>query len=205
MTITSIKNNNPKNDSKYARHRSIWKGSHNQLRRTIAGLNGTQRVRVYKYSDRPLLLNAALLQNWGFGLTATRLGATGFQVHGRGDINPPPAQMLRAVPEALQCDLKLLWSDFIIIAARRIGESSGAGSFTDTWFGGSGYSGNSLVVFAPGSASFDLIVSKYGYGDDLKHNHHYYHWQSRAQGFQGVVSVDDYDAEGEGTTLYVVA
>ena len=198
-------NNNPKNDSKYARHRSIWKGSHNQFKRTIAGLNGTQEVRVYEDCDRPFLLNAALQQNWGFGLTAIRLGATGFQVLGRWDINPPPRRCCEPSPKPSRGDLKLLWSDFIIIAARRIGESSGAGSSMDTWFGGSGYSGNSLLVFAPGSASFDLIVSKYGYGDDLKKKHDYYYWQSRGQGFQGVVSVDDYDVEGEGTTLYVVA
>jgi len=201
MTITSI-NNNPKNESKYARHRSIWKGRHNQLRETVVRLNGTSGIVVHEYCAAPLLIHAALMREWDFGFSAVREGARGFRPLGRWDIRPPPPKLLQAVAGGLRGDLKLLWDDFILVGARRIGESTGAGANTE-WFGGN-YRGDSLVVLAFGPASFDLIVSKYGYGDDLRHNHHFFHWQARTQGFQGLVNVDDYEVEGEGVTLYVV-
>lgn len=201
MTITSI-NHNPNNESKYARHRSIWKGRHNQLRDTIARLNGTSGIRVYEYWDHPFRIKVALMNEWGFSFDAVREGARGFRPFGRWDIMPPPQRLLQAVAGGLRADLKLLWDDFILVGARRIGESNGAGAANDG--NGLNYNGKSVVALAFGPSSFDLIVSKYGFGDDLKRNHHFFQWQARSQGFQGLVNVDDYEVEGEGVSLYVV-
>ena len=200
MTITSV-NHNPKNESKYARRRSVWKGRHNQLRDTVAQLNGTSGITVFEYFADPLIIKAGLMTDWGFSFVAVREGAKGFRPFGRWDIAPPPPRLLQAVPGGLRADLKLLWNDFVLAGARRIGESSGAGA--DSNWNGLGYNGTSLVVLAFGPSSFDLIVSKYGYGDDQNHNHHFFQWQARIQGFQGLVNVDDYEVEGEGLTLYV--
>ena len=79
---------------------------------------------------------------------------------------------------------------------------TGAGATTDD-FGGT-FTGDSPLVLAFGPSRFDLIVSKCDYGDDLKHNHHVFHRQSRSQSFQGPMSVAGYQMEDEGITLYVV-
>jgi len=197
MTITSI-NHNPNNESKYARRRSIWKGQHNQLEKTIAQLNGTSGVKVDEYLDRHPTTQFGHAWNVRFSIVRD-FPTSRRQILGKWKVEPPSAKLLQAIPGTLQGDLRLLWDDFVTVTARRIGHSDGAGSSTDDK-----YSGQSLMVFAPGPNSFDLIVSKYGYGQDLKRNHHFFHWQSRAKGFSGVVSVDDYESE-EGLTFYVVS
>jgi hypothetical protein len=198
MTITSI-NHNPNNDSKYARHRSIWKGSKNQLRLAIASLQGTRGVTVYEYCDQPIAMNAAFNRDWGVALSAARLPPKRSEILGSWDVAPPTRKIEQAVPGDLRSDLKLLWTDFMVTAARRIGFSNGAGATTNDRYGG-----KSVLVFAPGPASFDIMLSKYGFGDDLKRNHHFYHWQARGRSFDGLVNVDDYETE-DGLTLYVVA
>jgi hypothetical protein len=139
-------------------------------------------------------------EDWGATLSMAREGATGWQVQGRWSVKPASQKMLRAVG-GLSSDLQLLWNGFMLITARRIGFSSGAGADPDDI---SSYNGTSLLVFAVGPSSFDLIVSKYGYGDSLKRNHHFFQWQARSGSFQNMVKVDDYEGE-DGLTLYVVA
>jgi hypothetical protein len=198
MTVTSV-NHNPGNDSKYARHRSIWKGKTNQLRRAIASLQGTLGSSVHEYWDTPFAIDAKFARDWGVFLKAVRLPPKGNQILGSWEIRPPTQKILGAVPGELKSDLKLLWDDFMLITARRIGFSNGAGADTTDR-----YNGKSVLVFATGPSSFDLIVSKYGFGDELKRNHHFYHWQSRGSSFNGLVNVDDYQGE-EGLTFYVVS
>jgi hypothetical protein len=197
MTVTSV-NHNPGNDSKYARHRSLWKGRHNQLRDTVASLQGTSGVTVHEYWASPAGINFEFLNDWNVSLEAVRAPPKRGQIMGSWEIRPPSGKILQALDGGLQSDLKLLWHDFMLITARRIGFSSGAGADnTDR------YNGKSVLVFAAGPSSFDLIVSKYGYGDDLKHNHHFYQWQARSDSFEGLVSVDDYRDEELGLTFYV--
>lgn len=197
MTITSI-NHNPKNDSKYARRRSLWKGTRSQLREAIAQLNGTQGVRVWEYEDAALVVFGKFGDDWHVRLVADRLFPTKrTQILGKWHIAPPSNRILNAVPESLRADLKLLWDDFILVTARRVGHSDGVGSSSDP-----DYSGKCVVVFAVGPQSFDLIVSKWGFGDNLKHGHHFYQWQARTNSFSGLVNVDDY-TDDEGITLFV--
>jgi hypothetical protein len=197
MAVTSV-NHNPGNDSSYARHRSIWKGSKNQLRDTVASLQGTPGVKVYEYWDTPLDIIKRFKDDWGVNLKVSRAPPKGRQVLGTWTIASPSHRMMNAVGGNLRADLKLLWDDFMLITAQRIGWSGGAGAENI-----SAYSGKSLLVFATGPSSFDLIVSKYGYGENLKHNHHFYQWQARDKSFQGFVSVEDYTTD-DGLTLYVV-
>jgi hypothetical protein len=197
LTITSI-NHNPKNDSKYARRRSLWKGTRNQLREAIAQLNGTQGVRVWEYNDAALIVFGQFMADWNVRLGAQRQFPTSrTQVLGKWQIAPPSHKITDAVPQSLRADLKMLWDDFILVAAQRVGVSDGVGSGADP-----DYSGKCVVVFAPGPQSFDLIVSKWGFGDSLKHSHHFYQWQARTQSFTGLVNVDDY-TDDDGITLFV--
>jgi hypothetical protein len=197
MTVTST-NHNPGNDSKYARHRSIWKGRHNQLREAIASLQGTRGIQVHEYWDTPKMIDALFMRDWGVALKAVREAPKRHQIMGQWSIVPPSTKIMAAVGGELQSDLKLIWDDFMLVTAQRIGTSSGAGADNND-----NYHGKSVLVFAPGPTSFDIIVSKYGFGDDLKRNHHFYQWQARSHSFQGLVNVDDYTNE-EGLTFYVV-
>jgi hypothetical protein len=191
VTITST-NYNPANESRYARHRSIWKGSTNQLKSTVSGLSATRGVTVHQYLGRPSDLRVALNKDWRLILHSTRAAPKAGQILGHWRVEPPSSKLKQAIPTSLHSDLALIWKDFLTVAARRIGDSAGAGGGTasdDT------YTGESLVVLAFGPKSFDFIVSKYGFGYERKRNHHFFQWQSRAEGFDGVVSVDDYATE----------
>ncbi|MGA3399113.1 MAG: hypothetical protein ABSC95_07825 [Acetobacteraceae bacterium] len=197
MTITST-NHNPGNDSQYARHRLIWKGKHNQLRDTIARLQGTSGMRVFEYTN-----NHKFYEDWGVRFSADRLPPTKrSQILGRWSCDPPSRKMLAVLSGKLAADLSVLWDDFIVVGARRIGSSDGVGSRTGVERGP--YTGTTVIVFAYGPQSFDLIISKYGFGAGNQRNHHFYQWQARTTGFEGLVHVDDYEGE-EGLTFYVVS
>ena len=196
MTVTSI-NHNPGNESKYARHRSIWKGRHNQLALTIARLRGTSGITIFDYDNR-----FAFSREWGVTFQADRMPPTKrSQILCRWEVQPPSQRMLNVLSRPLQADLKLLWEDFVTVVARRIGKSDGVGH-NGTEDRLVSYTGKNLLVFAYSPDSFDLIVSKYGDGENLTRNHHFFQWQARTKGFDGLVHVDDYEAE-EGLTLYV--
>jgi hypothetical protein len=193
MTITST-NTNPYNDSRFARRRSIWKGRHNQLRETVEALSRARGVKVYEYDETMLFEQA-----WDLYLVAGRLPPKGFGT-GKWVVEDPSAKLVNATPSALRSDLRNLWLDFVTVLARRIGFSRSAfDSERDQW-NQIKWAGHSLIVFAPGTSSLDLIVSKFGYGESRgdKLKHHFYHWQARSEGIQGAVSIDDYDgAESE--------
>ncbi len=196
MAIKST-NINPKNESRYARHRSIWKGNKNKLDMTVAGLRGTSGTKVYEHLGSPNTLYTEMRDTWDILLAVGRMAPKPGQAMGFWFVEHPPSTKLKqAMPVALHADLRLIWNDFITVTARRIGHSDGAGS------GGRNsdpdYHGDSLVLLAIGTNSFDFIVSKYGYGWNNKRNHHFFHWQSRVAGFAGLVHVDDLSDHGIG-------
>jgi hypothetical protein len=191
MTITST-NHNPRNESRYARHRSIWKGRQNQLLQTVTRLKENTGITVHDYVGTIGTVTSGLKQDWEIVLHAGRLAPKPGQILGSWHVPEPSDRLLHTLPASLRSDLTLLWEDFITVAARRIGNSSGAGMTGDA-----GYHGECLVVLAMGPRSFDLIVSKYGYGLTQRYNHHFFQWQARAEGVEEVVSVDDYEGELE--------
>lgn len=196
MTITST-NFNPGNESKYARHRQIWKGSHNKLAETVARLQGSPGITTTTFDN-----TSQFYQAWGCRFSVRREPPTKrSQIMGRWTIDPPSEKMLGVLSGKLRADLTLLWDDFVTVVARRIGHSSGVGSNQDNE---AKFTGKSLLVFAYGAHSFDLIVSKYGMGENLSRKHYFFQWQARTRGFEGLVSVDDYEGE-EGLTFYVAS
>jgi len=194
MTITS-NNFNPHNESKYARRRSIWKGHRNQLRETIDGLRAVPGMVLFEYLDDPDHISWRFRDDWGTGLKITRRAPNSKEIMGQW-VAPPIGPKLRSAAGNLLSDLKLIWTDFEMICGRRLGNPDDGGK----------YSGKSLVTLAFGYDSFDFIVSKYGFGEGLKRNHHFYQWQARGKGFsKTAVHVDDFEDQETGTTLYVVA
>lgn len=192
MTITSI-NTNPKNDSKYARHRSIWSGSRNKLRSVVDDLRRTQNVTVHEYCGPVGNIFGGIVRNfqddWNVRLGVNRMVGTvlGYWAP-RGKVSD---RLRNAVPPSLRGDLDLIWLDFNTILGRRMGLSDGAGAGTTESQQRYLERMESLIVFAPGKDRFDLIVSKYGYGDNLKSNHHFYHWQARGKLTGDQTHVDD--------------
>ena len=197
MTITSI-NHNPGNESKYARHRRIWKGHHNKLAEAVARLQGSSGITATTFDD-----TNAFYRFWGcrFSIRREPPGKRS-QILGRWQIDPPSEKMLGVLSTKLRADLSTLWDDFVTVVARRIGHSDGVGVSSQDQL--NRFTGKSLLVFAYGEHSFDLIVSKYGVGDNLSRNHYFYQWQARTRGFEGLVNVDDYEGE-EGLTFYVAS
>jgi hypothetical protein len=195
MTITST-NHNPGNESKYARHRRIWKGRHNKLAETMARLQATRDITTTTFDN-----TGEFNGFWGCRFSIKREPPTKrSQILGRWQIDPPSEKMLAVLSTKLRADLSLLWDDFVTVVARRIGRSDGVGISRNT----EPFTGRSLLVFAYGAHSFDLIASKYGMGDNLGRNHYFYQWQARTRGFDGLVNVDDYEGE-EGLTFYLAS
>jgi hypothetical protein len=192
MTITST-NVNPKNDSKYARHRSIRSGNRNKLRSVVDGLKATSGVTVHEYCGPAGNILSGIIRDfqarWNVRLGVNRrIGAVLGYWAPRGQVSE---RLRGAVPPSLRGDLDLIWLDFNTVLGRRLGLSDGAGSGStesqERYLEGM----ESLIVFAPGRSSFDLIVSKYGYANNLKRDHHFYHWQARSELTQDQVHVDD--------------
>lgn len=192
MTITST-NINPKNDSKYARHRSIWSGSRNKLRAVVDELRKAPNVTVYEYCGPAGNTFKGIVHDfekqWEVHLGVSRRVGTvlGYWAT-RGGVS---SRLRAAVPAALHADLDLIWLDFNTILGRRIGQSDGAGHYTTEAQEKYLMNQESLIVFAPGKDRFDLIVSKYGYADHTKKNHHFYHWQARTRLTNDQAHVDD--------------
>ena len=181
MTITSI-NNNPKNESRYARHRSVWKGRRNQVQETVEAIR--QQRTVYEYLDHPYRVMGRLSTEWKINFRVSRVRAYGKHLLGQwkvGHLTAPVALWKAAQP--LHGDMALLWDDFALIVGRRIGNGTDLG----------GYSGESLVVFSFGNTGFDIVFSKYGYGETTRESHHFFHWQSRLTGLEDVVDIDAFD------------
>ena len=175
MAIIST-NTNPNNDSKYARHRSIFKGRVNQLRATVDALKATAGMTVHEY-DSPMA-QQLFQRDWGSIIGATR--EMGLVRRHWESKSIAPAGIRTKLPQALQGDFRLIWDDFSVIGALRLSQ------------GAEGYSGHQLILVAWSGTSFDLVFSKYGYADNTRRNHHFFHWQARLQGVNGAIGVDDY-------------
>lgn len=201
MTVTST-NHNPKNDSKYARRRSISKGSYNQLRGAIETLEeAVGKNNVHVYAGPAVNVVRAFEKRWKVKLGAARkIGAV--MGYWQSNDPKPSAEMMSVLSPALQADLQLVWDDVNVIVQRRLGTLRGR----DMIMEGAGarltdgarkylHEMESVIVFAHAPDCFDLIVSKYGFGTQGRDgDHHFFHWQARQKGgaAKGTTHVDDY-------------
>jgi hypothetical protein len=172
------------------------------LREAIARLNGMNDIVVKEYCGPMQETMNRFNDDWGPGqVTLSRRAPMRGEILGQWVYPAPSTSMKPRIRGMLESDFTLLWNDFHGILAGRVGASTGIGANDDER---GTYHGETVIVFAYGPSSFDLIVSKYGYGDHLKRNHHFFHWQASTKHFRGMVNVDDYEDEENGLTFYVV-
>jgi hypothetical protein len=174
------------NESKYARHRSIRKGTKPQLEKVVDALREQRRLIFTEVQGDFGAISSCLTQAMGLVngkeqsvvLHVTRRPPRKGEVLGRWDMHdkgkPPPGRWIATVAEQLRGDLKLIWDDFRYIAGLRKPDEY-TGSYAEY-----------LVVVAIDRDRIDIIFSKYGY----RKNHHFFHWQAVSEGVNGV-HVDD--------------
>ncbi len=84
-------------------------------------------MHVFEYTNKH-----KLNVDWGVRFSADRQPPTKrSQILGRWRCDPPSQKMLAVLSGKLGADLSVLWDDFIVVGARRIGASDGLGSRTN--------------------------------------------------------------------------
>jgi hypothetical protein len=201
MSILS-KNNNPKNESKYARHRSTWKGSKQQLRDLVEELKARCLVMDTNQRGNPVFpilvevqggwieIREALTEQFNMKNSYFRLKP---KYEFRHKLSPtrswsvkttswtPPPSWLQLVAPDLKSDLALIWPDFVQVAGMRAPD--------EFWNTTSGSYDKYLLVAAISRHEIDIVFSKYGYDS----GHHFFHWRARSTLDQGPY-VDDLTA-----------
>lgn len=170
MTITTH-NTNPKNDSQWARHRSITKDNQNVLQNTIAALKN-QNGSSYRGFD---LTSKKMRTEWQtkFTLALPRPKETLDRLS--SDLKGTNAEKKALAKSIVEdksgvaawlgsrspflTDLNTIWIDFIPIFGRRHDED-------DTT--------KQVLFWCYTATHFDLIYSKWG----LTSGHKFFHWQS---------------------------
>jgi hypothetical protein len=185
MTITT-KNNNPRNDSHWARHRSIWKGQTNVLDSVLTNLKAAQGVRYKRYHGTPKEVrdmwstdfgNRNPLPSWWKSVDPSKFTGTSGVDTWLGAGSP------------FTDDVKVIWADFARIFARRSypGTEDIEGGATPE-----------LLFVSRTNQHFDLIYSKWGY---TKGKHWFFHWTSdvaQQPVNRPTIDVGNDDEDGEG-------
>lgn len=169
MTITT-KNSNPKNDSKWARHRSITKGNRNQLDDVVSALKGQQGVTYRQFDYTPKQLRTEWWSKFGQALPAFLAHPNFKGTSGLGEwlgTNSP--------------DLKTIWGDFFNIFVHRSDDNDKTVQ---------------RLFVSYTSTNFDLIYSKWG----TTPGHKFFHWASVADTTSTTrPTIDDFaDADDQG-------
>lgn len=170
MTIRT-KNSNPKNDSKWARHRSITKGGQNQLDNVIKALKAQRGVTYRGFDLTPKELRTEWNKKFGQALPLFNANATIFK--GTAGI----AEWLG--DDDFTDDLKTIWRDFAKIFVRRSDGTT-----------------KQVLFVSYTDASFDLIYSKWG----MTPNHKFFHWAATVDAApRNRATIDEYvDSEDLG-------
>ena len=173
MTIIT-KNANPKNDSKWARHRSITKGNQNQLEDVVKALKGQQGVAYRQFDFAPSQLRDEWRSKFGQGLPAFQADPPNFK--GSAGV----AEWLGSSSPFLN-DFKTIWLDFVKIFVRRSDDK-------DTVI--------QRLFVSQTNTNFDLIYSKWG----TVSGHKFFHWAATVDTTpKSRATIDDFlDADDQG-------
>jgi hypothetical protein len=186
MVLRASQNNSLKNDSKYARRRSVWKGTCNQLRDVVDSLKKDRAYTVYEYHATGVEICQVVSREFGIVLGVNRLTPQGFSPIGSWAVKLPPSQkFLNLFSPVMRPDVHTIWLDFNTVFGRRFNQANGAGfnpKKGEYWLANE----NSLLVIASAPRAFDIIVAKGGY--TLRS--HFYHWQARVGNLAGTVNCD---------------
>jgi hypothetical protein len=180
MTITTT-NSNPKNESKWARHRSIMKGAQNQLGEVIKGLKAQQGARWEQFDFAPQQLRDTWLKVFKQSLPIFRS-------------NPALFAGSAGVAEWLgpnsphSDDLNKIWPDFTKMFVRRADNNGTTAQLLFICC----YTNPQL-----NSSNFDLIYSKWGL--NTTGGHKFFHWHSVVGTQPKRATIDDFvDADDLG-------
>jgi len=165
MAITT-KNTNPRNDSKWARHRSVTKGNQKQLEDVMAALRAQPGAHYRHFFGTPSEIRDSWRTKFGQGLPAFNSEPQNFKgTAGLGE-------WLGAGPVA--ADLPTIWADFFKIFVRR---SDDKDTTVQTLF----------VSYT--NTNLDLIYSKWG----TTPGHNFFHWAATAAAAPRRATIDDFD------------
>jgi hypothetical protein len=164
MTITT-KNSNPKNDSQYARHRSIWKGQTDILSSVLTLLKSPP-ARYKRFHGTPTEVRDMWyaqfdehLPSWYKVVDPSKFTGTSGVDTWLGARSP------------FADDVRVIWADFARIFARRSHPNTKDrdGNIIE------GGKTQELLFLSHTNQHFDLIYSKWGYA---KGKHWFFHWTS---------------------------
>jgi hypothetical protein len=166
---------NPKNDSRFARRRSILKGRTNQLTNVINGLKTASDKMIFEEfigstSDKPHL---DFGDAWGRGHMKHRQTGPGEKL----DVRSFEPKLDRIPNQELKSDFRLILADFTTLKTRFAADPQNRG----------------YICMFVGKNRLELIASKWGLTVPTGSDHHFFHWQAVARGgsVQRVVTVDD--------------
>ncbi len=157
------KNTNPKNDSHWARHRSIWKGETNVLDSVLTKLRDQQGVGVVRYK-RFHQAPVAVREMWAAAL-GERL--PGFKA--QNFIGTSGVETWLGAGTPFTNDVRVIWADFVKIFAKR--SNDGTQRFIPV------STTKELLFISRTNQHFDLIYSKWGVAPD-RGKHWFFHWTS---------------------------
>jgi hypothetical protein len=180
MTIIT-KNNNPKNDSHWARHRSIWKGQTNVLDSVITNLKAAQGVKYKRYLGTPVEVRDMWYAYFDAELPV-------YMAH--KFIGTSGVDTWLGARSPFTDDVKVIWADFVRIFKRRSSDGTQQGIPAGT--------APELLFVSRTQQHFDLIYSKWG----LAHGKHwFFHWTSMVAPQpvnRATIDVGNDDEDGEG-------
>lgn len=163
MTIIT-KNTNSKNDSTWARHRSIWKGQTNVLDGVLTVLKNTRGAKYKNYRGTPVEVRQMWFAAFGAELPAymshTFTGPKRFK--GTSGVDT-----WLGARSPFTDDVKVIWEDF----ARIFGQRSSDGTQKEVPAGTT----PEVLFMSRTDHNFDLIYSKWGLA---RGKHWFFHWTS---------------------------
>jgi hypothetical protein len=167
MTIIT-RNNNPKNDSQYARHRSIWKGQTDILDSVLTNLKAAPGVRYRRYHGTPKEVRDMWEGDFGKG---NPLPSWWKSVDPSNFTGTSGVDTWLGARSPFRDDLEVIWSDFVRIFAKRSHpeKKDKHGKIIE------GGTTRELLFLSHTNQHFDLIYSKWGH---TKGKHWFFHWTS---------------------------
>jgi hypothetical protein len=157
MTITT-RNYNLRNDSRYARHRSTWKGQTNVLDSVVTDLKAAPGVRYKRYHGTPVEVRHMWSADFGKALPV-------YMAHNFTGTSGVDTWLGARSP--FTDDVKVIWADFVLVFTKRSSDGTRLGTPAGTV--------RELLFMSHTQQHFDLIYSKWGLA---RGKHWFFHWTS---------------------------
>jgi hypothetical protein len=180
MTITTTNINLLKNDSKYARHRSVWKGKTSVLDSVVTNLKAAPSAtfKTPPFYGLPSQIRTWWADNFTGSLPAYAPDSPDEEIpaiRSTGYSGVVPDWLGTTRGRDFTDDVKLIWPDFVHVFARRSDPGGVAVRPDGTIRRSRGGSIRELLFMCHTPQHFDLIYSKWGRETG---KHWFFHWTS---------------------------